>query len=372
VSVLGPTAPLEDFARWFEWVMDRLLFLPVRAADMAKPIDALQAVEFAFFWLIGLALLAAAGWFTLRYRRRTAVPGPTPRIEAPLWFEIGLSGSLLVVFVAFWVVGFGQFVTLASPPPEAMDVYVTGRQWVWKFAYPSGRSSAGVLYVPEGRPVRLLLTSRDVIHSFFVPAFRVKQDALPQRLTTAWFRADRLGRYDVLCAELCGAGHSHMRAAVEVLPLDEFARWLDGEDGVSDEGPVDGPTVLDDDAEPRGEHEDLARRGLDVAAREGCLRCHTTDGTAHVGPTFLGLWRRTVELSDGSRVVADPAYLTRSMMDPRAELVAGFQPLMPSYQGRLDPAATAALLELIKRLEHHAIGSAPPGAGVALRREAER
>ena len=298
-----------------------------------------------------IVFVAAAG-FVLRYHRKRR-PGSTPQVRAPMWLELGVGGFLLASFVAFWVVGFSQYVDATTAPEGAVEVYVTAKQWVWKFAYADGPTSAGTLYVPQGRPVRLILTSRDVIHSFFVPAFRLKQDAVPGRYTSTWFQVDRPGRYELLCAEFCGAGHSRMWGQVVVLPPERFAAWLEDQQEAADEGPLRATP----ETAPEGVSEDtwsglssLAREGVQVAAEQGCLSCHTLDGEAAVGPTWKGLWGKRVRLAGGGAVVADPAYLTRSMMDPMAEITQGFQPVMPTYQGRLTPPETAALLELIKSL----------------------
>lgn len=370
---IARTYPLQDFLAWFRDLLHHILYLPAQASAAAPSVDGLQLVEFTFFWLLAFLVLGAGAWFALHYRRRGLGPARTPRVTVPHWLEVGGSTALLAIFVAFWIVGFRQYTDLETPPADAMEVYVTARQWMWKFGYPDGPTSAGVLYVPLGRPVRLLITSRDVIHSFYVPAFRVKQDAVPGRYTTIWFTAVRAGTYDVLCAEFCGTGHSRMRARVVVMPEDGFERWLQGGGPMEEDRPLGPPAVLRGDGagasddEGAGETgETLADRGMRVAAAKGCLRCHTTDGTDHVGPTWKGLWHKEVRLQDGTTVRADAAYITQSMMDPMAQLVAGYQPLMPTYQGRITPGETAAIVELIKRLQYHGIGSAPPRAGVTL------
>jgi cytochrome c oxidase subunit 2 len=362
--------PLADFLAWFNDVLHTVLYLPAQASSNAARVDQLQALEFTSFWIIGIAVLGTAGWCAVRYARRRA-PGPTPRVTAPLWLEALLVCGLLGMFIAFWLIGFGQYVEMAEPPSDAMDVYVTGRQWVWQFGYADGPGSAGMLVVPVDRPVRLLITSRDVIHSVYVPAFRLKMDALPGRFTTAWFTADRLGRFDVFCAELCGTEHSRMRAEVVVLSADDFARWLTGTTGIATGGPLHSPPLLRNATAPvPPPPERLATVGMRVAADQGCLRCHTTDGTAHIGPTWQGLWHSRQRMRDGAEVVADAAYITESMMDPEARIVAGYDDVMPSYQGRITPAETAAIIELIRGLQFGSVGTAPPNAGVALRTNA--
>jgi len=352
VLLAAPPAPLADFLDFVRAVLHFTLDLPVQAAESAREIDGLHYLEFSSFTVLGAVTLGSALLFSILYRRRrlSDPQRPTPQVEAPLWFELGVMGVLLFAFLSFWWIGFHQFVGISHPPADAMEVYVTGRQWVWKFAYAEGPSSAGVLYVPEGRAVRLVMTSRDVIHSFFVPAFRIKRDLVPGRTSTTWFRATREGRYQILCAELCGTGHSRMWGEVVVLSPDRFARWLETADPPAVTTPLERPSSL-----PEGDRDlglpALAQRGLVVAAEQGCLACHTLEGSDHVGPTWKGLWGHRVPLQDGRSVIADPAYLTRSMMDPEVEMVAGYPPVMPTFQGRLSPAETAALVELIHALE---------------------
>jgi cytochrome c oxidase subunit II len=335
---------LHDFLR-------RLLFLPEQASSVAREIDALHYVVITITMLGTLVITAVAAVFCMRYRSRRSYrpdveppPGPRPAPRPPLWAELGLIAGLFGLFVAFWGVGFWQFVRLAEPPAETYDIYVSGKQWMWKFAYPTGQHSINQLYVPEDRPVRLLLTSRDVIHSFFVPDFRIKHDAVPGRFTQVWFTASKPGSHRIFCTEYCGTDHSGMIGEVVVLSGDDFARWLDQSNGG---GGFADPELLgevDPDQSSIG-------RGQSVAARHGCLRCHTLDGSPHIGPSFAGLYGASVPLETGGTVVADVAYLTESMMDPLAKLHRGYQGVMPSYLGYLQSAEVGALVELIKSLE---------------------
>jgi cytochrome c oxidase subunit 2 len=343
----------------------KLLFLPEQASTIAHEIDWLHysviLVTFAGVFFI----TAVSAIFCIRYRSRRPrraderrPTGPTP----PLWAELGLIAGLFALFVAWWGVGFWQFVRLAEPPSGTYDIYVSAKQWMWKFAYPSGSHTINTLYVPVGRPVRLLLTSRDVIHSFYVPEFRVKHDAVPGRYTTLWFNAAKPGTYHILCSEYCGTDHSRMRGEVVALTATDFARWLEQAGGG---GPPD-PELTDpssSDREPQ-----LAQRGQDTAAKYGCLRCHSLDGSPHIGPTFAGLYGARIPLAQGGEAVADAAYLTESMMDPQLKLHRGYGPVMPSYLGYLQPGEVSTLVELIKSLQHGPPPTAapyrePPGPG---------
>jgi len=341
-------------------LLRRLLFLPPQGSTLAPHIDALHYA--VILTTLGGSLLVAftAAFFLIRYRHRPDTPiplAPDPtqgRVTRRV--EVAIAGLLLALFVAFWVVGFRQFVQLESPPADALTIQVVAKQWMWTFAYPNGRSSKGVLYVPAARPVRLAMTSRDVIHSFFVPEFRVKKDVIPGRTTEVWFQARAPGSYNVFCAEYCGEGHSTMRARVLALSDADYALALERLPPLELEipGPVYREPALAGIAPP--EPLSLAQLGERVATEKGCMRCHTSDGTPHIGPSWLGMYGATVPLADGRQIVADAAYLTESMMDPRARIHRGFLPVMPSYQGVLTAPETGAILEFLRSL---AAGPAP-------------
>ena len=303
------------------WWIRNMLYLPPEASTASWSIDNLHFAVIATTMFGATVVFVVALYFNHRYRQRN--PGElTPRFHVPKSVEIALITGTLGLFLLFWAIGVRQYNELESSPPHAIDIYVMAKQWMWKFAYSDGRESVGELVVPVGRPVRLVMTSRDVIHSFFVPAFRIKQDVVPGRYVTTWFEATEPGTYDVFCTEYCGTSHSRMRAAVTVLDAVEYAQWL----GHQPRGGVDSslsPT-------PHGE---FVAQGQDVAARRGCFHCHTIDGQRFIGPTWRALFNATIHLSDGRTIVADEAYLTRSMMDPTVDVVAGFSSVMPTYRG---------------------------------------
>jgi cytochrome c oxidase subunit 2 len=330
------------------------LFLPRQASTVAASIDHLH-----FFVIITTMLGSAfvgllAVMYVVKYKKPLGpVRARREHVEpTPIAVELTIAGGLFALFLSWWVIGFMQYMRLRVAPNNSYDIYVTAKQWMWEFSYPEGHHSIVTLYVPTGRPVKLIMTSRDVIHSFFVPDFRVKQDVLPGRYTTMWFEVKEPGRHQVLCAEYCGTNHSAMRAEVIALTPADFVRWLghDQED-VSSAPPFRQEPAVATELGP-SQPESLTRLGEEIAAQEGCLRCHTLDGSPHIGPTWAGLYRADVPLAGGGRAIADEAYLTESMMDPNARLHAGYQSVMPSYLGRLRPAETAALLELIRSLEH--------------------
>ena len=311
-----------------------LLDLPPQASTFAAGIDLLHAFVIGTTMLGATFVFGMAVFFLIRNRRRR--PGElTAEIRASAPMELTLIGGLLTIFLVFWIIGATQYDRMMTPPPDAIPVYVTAKQWMWKFSYVDGRSSMDVLTVPVGRPVKLIMNSRDVIHSFYVPAFRVKHDVVPGRYYTAWFQATTPGSYDIRCAEFCGVSHSNMLGSVRVLSAEDYGKWLA--------------------STTPGEARDLVAEGLDVAARRGCLSCHTVDGQPHIGPTWAGLYGSSVRLEDGRTVIADDGYLTKSMIEPHADVVAGFKPVMPTYRGVLPEPEVAALIELMESLKDRPI-----------------
>jgi cytochrome c oxidase subunit 2 len=321
-----------------------LIFLPTGASSVADGVDALHAFVITATMLVSTYVFGAAAWFTIRYARKSERQ-LTRRLTATVRHEAFTITAVLGMFLLWWVLGFRQYVHMAEAPRDADVVYVEAKQWMWKFSYPDGRDTNDVLTVPVGRPIKLAMTSRDVIHSFYVPSFRIKQDVLPGRYTTVWFEATQTGTFPIWCAEYCGVSHSLMRGEVVVLSREDYAAWKRDGNGRASEG-------------------DLVAIGRQVAMRRACVACHTLDGQRHVGPTWSGLYGSERTLTDGRKVIADEAYLTRSMMEPTREVVAGYAQVMPTYQGSLTAAEAGALVELIRSLRDGPVASAP--AGVAL------
>jgi cytochrome c oxidase subunit II len=336
-------------------IANKILFLPERASTFAERVDVLH------YFVVGTTMVMSAGvglaalFFFFRYRRR--VPNQTTEYVTPdLKTEFLFVSVPLVFFLAWFAIGFRDFTWVTTPPKDAMDVYVMGKQWMWKFAYPEGPNGVNVLHVPANRPVRLLITSRDVLHSFYVPAFRIKMDALPGRYTQVWFEATKPGTYQVLCTEYCGLSHSKMLAEVVVLAPEDFEEWLKEQQRGRLQGRQD--ALADTSLVPPVAR--MAEQGERLAGSQGCLKCHTVDGAPHVGPTFLGLYDREEKLADGQTIRVDEAYITQSMMDPGAHLVVGYQNVMPTYQGKLQGAETAAIVEYLKTLRTANVREASP------------
>jgi cytochrome c oxidase subunit 2 len=241
--------------------------------------------------------------------------------------EIAWSVIPLPITMVIFVWGASVFFAMSRPPQETLNIYVVGKQWMWKFQHLDGQREINELHVPVGRAVKLIMTSEDVIHDVFVPAFRVKADVLPGRYTHIWFQATKPGRYHLFCAEYCGTRHSGMTGEVVVLEPSEYQTWLSG--GV-----------------PEGS---LASTGEKLFQDLACVTCHRGDTQAR-GPVLQGLFGKTVLLQNGESVTADEAYLRESILNPGARITAGFQPIMPTFQGQISEEQLLALIEYIKSL----------------------
>lgn len=333
-------------------LMRSMLWLPEQASTFAVKVDSLHYFIITVTMLSSLLIGLLAFVFFFKYRQRRANQS-TPIVEPSVRFELTVITIPLIFFLAWFVQGFRDFVWYTTPPKNTTDVYVMGKKWMWKFAYPDGPNAIGTLHVPADRPVRLLITSRDVIHSFYVPDFRVKMDALPGRYTEVWFEATKPGRYQILCAEYCGTWHSQMWGEVVVMPPAAFDEWMiQQKTGLAnrvDSGGDDGPAF----------HGTLVEYGKRVAMAQGCLKCHSLTGEPHIGPTWLDLYRRRETLETGETIIADEGYLTDSMIDPRAKIVKGYKPVMPTFRGKLTAPDAAALVEFIKSLRSQNLENVP-------------
>jgi cytochrome c oxidase subunit 2 len=299
------------------------------------------AVDHLLYFLLGLATfftLMIAGsivYFAVKYRRR---PGNevAVQVEGSTRLEIAWTVIPLVLSMAIYAWGVEVFFRSATPPADALEIYTVGRQWMWKHQHLSGAREINDLHVPVGRPVKLTMTSQDVIHSLFVPAFRVKTDVLPGRYTQLWFEATKTGTYHLFCAEYCGTMHSGMIGSVTVMEPAEFQAWLAG-----------------------GTEGSPAAGGRKLFQDLGCATCHRNDAQARC-PDLTGLFGRAVTLADGSTVVADESYLRESILDPGAKLVAGYQSIMPTYQGLVGEDGILDLIAYIRSLQQAEDGGDTP------------
>jgi cytochrome c oxidase subunit 2 len=333
-------------------LMRRLLFLPEQASTFAKPVDYLHYFVITVTMVVSVAVGVMAFAFFFKYRQRREGQS-TPIVIPSVKFEIVVIGVPLFFFLLWFVQGYKDYIWYTTPPKDTMDIYVMAKKWMWKFAYPDGPNAIGTIHVPANRPVRLLMTSRDVIHSFYVPDFRIKQDVLPGRYSETWFEANKPGRYQILCAEYCGTWHSQMWGEVVVMAPADFDVWMaEQKRGLAKRADTGG----DDGGSFRGS---LVEYGKRIAMSQGCLKCHSVDGSQHIGPTWLDLYMRHETLDNGQTIVADEAYLTDSMIDPRGKIVRGFKPVMPTFKGKLAAPEAAALVEFIKSLRSDNVQNVP-------------
>ncbi len=311
---------------------------PEQASTMAAQVDALFLFLLVVSGFVALLIAALVIVFAVKYRRRLDSP-LTPRIHGSIPLELFWSiGPLLLAAVMFgW--GTEVYFRLATPPADSLEVYVVAKQWMWKIQHLGGQREINELHIPVGRPVKLTLTSEDVIHDFFVPAFRTKVDVIPGRYVQTWFQATKPGRYHLFCAQYCGTNHSGMTGWIVVQEPAEYQAWLNNHAEGS-----------------------LALEGRKLFLKYRCVTCHSADSGAR-GPVLESLYGRMVSLNDGRTVLADETYLRESIVRPDAKVVAGFQPIMPTFQGQISEAELIELIAFIKALEP---GQTPPRVDTAL------
>ncbi len=308
-----------------KWLTD-FAVIPPEASKIAPQVDALL-VFMTLVSLVGLTLVALlVTTFSILYRRErnpvaTQIEGST-LLEAT-WTIIPL-GLFLVMFV--W--GSVLYFRIYTPPPNAMNIYVVGKQWMWKAEHPGGQHEINSLHVPIGQPVQLTLISQDVFHSFSLPAFRVKREAIPGRYTTVWFEATEVGTYHLFCSQYCGTSHSAMIGNVVVMTPDDYKKWLDSStSGVS-----------------------LAQNGERLFASLSCTACHNGRPDAR-GPSLANVYGSKLTLSNGEHVQVDDEYLRQAILNPSAHITQGYAPIMPTYQGQISEEGIFSLVEYIKGLD---------------------
>ena len=298
--------------------------LPPAASTIAPEVDGLfyfiYWASVFFFILITIGTL----FFAWKYRKREGeksrlTPGITHNVALELFWSIIPAVIFMMIF--FW--GAKLYLKLYVIPSDAVEIRVTGQQWSWLFTYPGGAKNEK-LVVPNGKPIKLLLSSVDVIHSFFIPDFRVKMDAVPNRYTSMWFQSDGNGEYDYYCAEYCGQQHSKMVGTLSVVSETEYTKWIE-----------------DISVTPTGDV---------LYKRFGCATCHSIDGTSGNGPTLKNLYGKKEEFTDGTTAVVDDNYLRESILEPNAKLVKGFEPLMPTFKNTINQEEMDSLIDYIKSL----------------------
>jgi cytochrome c oxidase subunit 2 len=305
---------------------------PEQASTLAGRVDGLFfylcAVSIVFSLLIGLLVIT----FAVRYRRRSPSDRP-PQIHGSVQLETVWTAVPLVLVLVMFFWGVSVYFSYARPPAKALDIHAVGKQWMWKFQHMEGHREINELHVPVGRPVRLTMASEDVIHSFYVPAFRVKADVVPGRYNTTWFEATKTGSYHLFCAEYCGTKHSGMIGRVVVMEPADYQAWLSGQTSQV-------PPIV---------------AGEELFNTLACVTCHKQERTAR-GPSLDGLYGSAVRLRGGEKVVADERYIRQSILNPSAKLVEGYEPIMPTFEGQISEEGLLGLVAYIKSLG----GKAPP------------
>jgi cytochrome c oxidase subunit 2 len=289
-------------------LMQGFPFQPEQASTIAKNVDYLYFFLTAVTLFFTAVIFLTIFYFMVKYRRRS--PDERPKaIEGSLPLEVLWTAIPTVIVALIFVWGSTLYFQNAEPPKGAMEVFVTGKQWMWKVEHPEGQREINELHVPLGRAVKLTMTSEDVIHDFFVPAFRVKKDVLPGRYTSLWFEPTKLGTFHLFCAQYCGAFHAGMIGSVIVVAPDEYERWLAG----------------------GAPAESMEAAGQKLFQENGCVTCHLADGTGP-GPSLLGVYGQPVLLTNGQTVTADDAYVRDCILIPNAKRVKGYSPIMPSFR----------------------------------------
>jgi len=300
---------------------------PERASTIAPRVDALYFFLLAIAIFFGLLIAGLIVYYAVKFHRRSP-DAVGARIHGGMVLEVTWTVVPLLITMVIFVWGASVYFAMARPPDETLNIYVVGKQWMWKFQHLDGQREINELHVPVGRPVKLITTSEDVIHDFFVPAFRVKADVLPGRYVTIWFQPTRPGRYHLFCAEYCGTRHSGMIGEVVVMEPNEYETWLSG-------GAAEGS---------------LASAGAKLFQDLACNTCHRPDAQGR-GPVLEGLFGKSVTLQSGETVTVDEAYVRESILTPSAKITAGFQPIMPTFQGLVTEEQLLALIEYVKSLQ---------------------
>jgi cytochrome c oxidase subunit II len=310
-------------------------FLPLwpdRASTIASQVDGLYIYLVLVSAVMTLLIFLAVAVLAIKYRRRPGVDAH--QIEGSPLLEIGWSVIPFGVMLTFFIWGAVIYFKERTPPTDSTEVYVVAKQWMWKIEHMEGQREINELHVPTGQNVKLIMTSQDVIHSFFIPAFRLKQDVLPGRYTTLWFKATTPGIYHLFCAEYCGTSHSGMIGNIVVMEPQDYAQWMTG-----------GPSAP------------LPEAGKQLFSMLGCSTCHRFDIQGR-GPNLQGVYGKPVLLEDGRTVIADENYVRESILNPTAKIVNGFKPVMPTFQGIVSDEQLNALVAYVKSLGQPPTGTA--------------
>src|SRR5579871_95100 len=316
--------------------MGTLSLFPPRASTTAGDVDALYTFRSSVSVIMTVLIFACVFIFAIRYRRRSEAERPKP-IHGSILLEIAWSAIPFAIMLVMFAWGTRLYYENYTPPANTLDLYVTGKQWMWKVQYPGGQREINELHVPTGRAVKLTMASEDVIHSFYIPAFRVKHDVVPGQYETLWFQPTTPGRYHIFCAEYCGTGHASMGGWVTVMDPAAYETWLSG-------GASTGS---------------MQQQGETLFQQYGCATCHALDKKGR-GPSLRNVFGHAVSLEDGRTVTADEAYVRESIVNPNTKIVAGYKrDVMPVFQGQISEESLLQLIVYIKSLSNPAAKGSP-------------
>jgi cytochrome c oxidase subunit 2 len=313
--------------------MHSIALFPEQASTTAHAVDQLMLFLFVTTASVGLLVAFLLIYFSVKYRRRVDQVAPPPKTNSVRALEWFWTLAPVPVFVVMFLWGAHVYIGAYRAPDDATVVYGIGKQWMWKFQHPEGQREIDALHVPVGRAVRMLLTSEDVIHSFFVPAFRIHMDVLPERFTSVWFEPTKPGTYHLFCSQYCGTGHAQMTGSVVAMEPADYQHWLQS----TAEG-------------------SLALQGRKMFLKYRCVSCHSADAHARA-PVLEGLFGQPVPLRDGRTVIADEDYIRECILHPAVNIPAGWDPIMPTFEGVVD---TEDLVELIAYIRTLKRGETPP------------
>lgn len=307
---------MSDFPLW-----------PEQASSVAWQVDALYVLLLALTVLFTVLVFGLVIGFALKYKRKSDDEVPE-QIHGSIPLELAWTIIPLFMAIGVFTLGADVFFRLQRAPADPLEVYVVGKQWMWKLQHESGKREINTLHVPVGQPVRLTMTSEDVLHDFFIPAFRVKKDVVPGRYTTMWFEATKVGEYHLFCAEFCGTQHAYMIGKVIAMEPGDYHDWLMG-----------GPTAS----------LSMAEAGEQQFTQLGCQTCHKSESGGR-GPSLVGVYNEPQKLTNGKEVVADTDFLRESILYPNAKILEGYQAIMPAYNGQINEQSLNQLVAYIKSL----------------------
>ncbi|MFP4440911.1 MAG: cytochrome c oxidase subunit II [Chloroflexaceae bacterium] len=324
---------------------DYVPFFPDQASTFAGQVDALFLTLLGLSSFFTLLIVGLIAYFGVKYRRKSQA-NRSGIVVGNTKMELAWMGGLLMLALPVFIWSASLYFHIFRPPQDALEIYVVGKQWMWKVQHPGGQQEINELHVPVDQPIRLIMTSQDAIHSFFVPAFRLKHDVLPGTYVTAWFEATQTGEYHLFCAEYCGAEHSGMIGQVIVMEPRDYQTWLEGGSGAV------GPPAPDS----------MAVQGEQLFLSQGCSGCHRMNGSG-IGPSLVGLFGEPVPLQEGGFATADETYIRESIYFPNAQIVAGYPAVMPAYEGQISEEEMLLLVAYIKSLAESEDAAPSPDMG---------